>query len=79
MAVYIQASSLISAKNCQKRTALQLEREIELPYFSAFDKPLLSLDDLVHLLIQQVEICIKKAGWQQTALSDVKPNVFAQA
>lgn len=71
MAVYIQASSLISAKNCQKRTALQLGREIELPYFSAFDKPLLSLNALVHLLIQQVEICIKKAGWQQTALSEI--------
>ena len=71
MAVYINASGRISAKNCKNRTALQLGQSIELPYFSAFDSALLSLPALYALLEQQLEQCLSSAGWAISELAEI--------
>lgn len=68
MPVYINASGAISAKNCENRTALQLGQSIELPYFSAFNQPLLSLAQLYQLFEQQMEQCLVQAGWEKAEL-----------
>ena len=71
MAVYINASGRISAKNCKNRTALQLGQSIELPYFSAFDSALLNLPTLYALLEQQLEQCLLRAGWTISELAEI--------
>lgn len=71
MAVYLHSSGLICAKNCEKHTALQLGQSLDLPYFNAFDKPLLNLAELVELLALQIEQTMAKAGWQITELAEI--------
>ena len=71
MAVYLHSSGLICAKNCEKRTALQLGQSLDLPYFNAFDKPLLNLAELVDLLTLQIEQTMAKAGWQMADLAEI--------
>ncbi|MDY6216252.1 beta-ketoacyl synthase N-terminal-like domain-containing protein [Actinobacillus porcinus] len=71
MAVYLHSSGLICAKNCEKRTALQLGQSLDLPYFNAFDKPLLNLAELVELLALQIEQTMAKAGWQIAELAEI--------
>lgn len=71
MAVYLHSSGLICAKICKKRTTSQLGQSLDLPYFNAFDKPLLNLADLLALLVQQIEKRVVEAGWQASELSSV--------
>ncbi|BFU61692.1 beta-ketoacyl synthase N-terminal-like domain-containing protein [Rodentibacter abscessus] len=71
MAVYLNASGHIYAKTCQNRTALQLGQSVELPYFSAFEQPLLSLTQLYSLIEQQIEQCLLQAGWHLSELAEM--------
>ncbi|PJG85415.1 beta-ketoacyl synthase N-terminal-like domain-containing protein [Conservatibacter flavescens] len=71
MAVYLNASGYLCAKKCEKRTALQLGQSVELPYFNAFSKPLLTLHELYLLLEQQIEQVLEKAGWAVAEMSQI--------
>lgn len=71
MSVYINGATAYFAKSLQKQTALLLNQQIELPYFHAFDEPLLSLERLYDYFAEQIEQCIQQAGWQLNELKNI--------
>lgn len=71
MAVYLNASGGIWAENCKSRLSSQLSQSQHLPYFAAFESPLLDLTALYALLEQQIERCLEQAGWQQSEMSQI--------
>lgn len=71
MAVYLTAATSTVAKSLSKQTALLLDQVTELPYFRAFEQPLLNLSELYHLIDMQIEQTLHQAGWSMNELSDV--------
>ncbi|QIW16757.1 beta-ketoacyl synthase [Pasteurellaceae bacterium RH1A] len=71
MAVYLHTASARFAKNRQKRTACALGQAVDLPYFNAFDEPLLSLDQLYGYLEEQIAQTLEEAGWTEQDFSQM--------
>ena len=54
MSVYLTAATSTVAKTLSKQTALMLDQTVELPYFRAFEQPLVSLPELYRLIEAQI-------------------------
>ena len=62
MSVYLTAATSTVAKTLSKQAALMLDQTVELPYFRAFERPLMSLPELYRLIETQIEQTLLKAG-----------------
>ena len=71
MSVYLTAATSTVAKTLSKQAALMLDQTVELPYFRAFERPLMSLPELYRLIETQIEQTLLKAGWSLNELNNV--------
>ena len=71
MAVYINGYVAEFAKNIGYRTAYSLGQTTELPYFNAFEQPLLTLPELYQQIDKQISAILAQTGWQRDELSSI--------
>ena len=71
MPVYINASSMLSAKEKLKQPINFLEQQAKVPYFRYFEQQPLSLESLYSYLEQQIRIVLDKADWNIEELKDI--------
>lgn len=71
MSVYLNTACVGIAKTPSKQTALQLDQQIELPYFKAFTPQLVSLELLYQLLEQHIEQTVQQAGWDMAEIPHI--------